>query len=164
MQFNLSHCLLAILVVALALGLITNSVRHQREISDLRASIARSRDTLHKIHYGNANLQLLELHPAIADDRECSRFLRHELAGSILEHWRSQKQIDILTGTENYSRDFTARALVFFEISSASDFADLANSELSIYPCDPLKRSVFDMSEDELKSFDTFIRSALAVD
>jgi hypothetical protein len=164
MQFKLSHCLLALLVIALLLGLITNSIRHRRETNELRDSIARSRDTLSMIHYGGANLQLLELHPEIWENPACSRFLKHELACSILQHWRHHTQIDFLTGTENYSRDFTARALAFFDCSSFDDFSSVAKSELWIYPSDPLLQSIFELNEEEERSFDTFLRSALEAD
>lgn len=162
MQFRLSHCLLVILVVALLLGLITNDLRYRHEIHDLRDSIATSRDTLTRIHYGAANLQLLGLHPEIWENPACSRFLKHELACSILEHWRCQTQIDNLTQTPGYALDFTARALVFLDCSSASEFVSLANTELAVYPSNPLSCAVFELTDDQLKSFDTFIHSAAA--
>ena len=141
MQFRLSHCLLVILVVAHLLGLITNDLRYRHEIHDLHDSIATSHGTLTRIHYGAANLQLLELHPEIWENPACSRFLKHELAFSILEHWRCQTQIDNLTQAPGYALDFTARVLVFFDFSSAIAFVSRANTQLAVYPCDPLSYS-----------------------
>ncbi len=54
------------------------------------------------IEYGAANLQLLGLNPAVWEDRECSRFLKHELALSVIDHWREEEAIDYAFGRSGY--------------------------------------------------------------
>ena len=160
MRFKLSHCLIAVLVLGLAMGLFTNHVRHQRQIRSLRDTINNSRETLHTIEYGAANLRLLELNPAIWEDRDCLPFLKHELAFAVLDHWQNQDAIDEAVGTSGYAMDFATRALSFFDCTSADDFITLTKSELSIYPDDGLRHSVWELSDTEIASFDAFIRCA----
>jgi hypothetical protein len=149
-----------VLIASLAMGLLANHLRHKRQIRVLRDAIANSRTTLHTIEYGAANLRLLELNPAVWEDRDCSRFLKHELAFSILDHWRDEKAIDAAVGTPGYAVEIARDALSFFECTSAADFATLTKAELWVYPDDGLRHSVYELSESDLASFDRFIRTA----
>ncbi len=148
------------LVAALAMGLLTNHLQHKRQVRTLREAIGNSRSTLHTIEYGVANLRLLELNPAVWEDRDCSRFLMHELAFSILNHWRDQDAIDDAVGTPGYALEFARNAISFFECKSAADFVKLTKSDLWVYPDDGLRHSVYELSDPDLVSFDEFIRTA----
>lgn len=159
-RFTITHCLTLVLVVALAVGLLTNHIRHKRQVQALRDTIDESRSILHTIEYGAANLRLLQLNPAISEDRDCSRFLKHELAFSILHHWRDEDAIDGAVGTPGYAIEFAGNALAFFECKSAHGFVRLAKTELWVYPGDGLRHSVYELSDSNLASFDEFIRTA----
>ena len=159
-RFTITHCLTLVLVVALSMGLLTNHFRHKRQVQTLRDAIDDSRSILHTIEYGAANLRLLELNPAIGEDRDCSRFLKHQLAFSILDHWRDENAIDNVVGTPGYAIDFAADAFSLLQCKSADDFVKLAKTELWVYPGDGLRHSVYELSESELASFDEFIRTA----
>lgn len=163
MGFRLSHCLIGVLIVALTLGLVTDHVRQQRQIQLLCNAIDHSRDTLRTIEYGSANLQLLELNPAIWEDRDCLLYLKHELAHSIIDYWRSQEEIDDLTKTPGFAEDFAARALIFLDCESVDEFVSASETELSIYPDDGLRHAIVELTDAELESLDTFIRSATAM-
>ena len=142
------------------MGLLASHVQHQRQIMTLRAAIDGSRSTLHTIEYGAASLRLLELNPAVWEDRDCSRFLKHELAFSILEHWRDEDAIDDAVGRPGYALEFARDALSFFECKSANDFVTLTKTELWVYPDDGLRHSVYELSGSDLAAFDEFIRTA----
>lgn len=142
------------------MGLLANHFHHKRQIGALREAIDDSRSTLHTIEYGAANLRLLELNPAVWEDRECSRFLKHELAFSILQHWREKDAIDDAVGTPGYAVEFARDALSFFDCKSAADFVTLAKTDLWVYPGDGLRHSVYELSDSELASFDEFIQTA----
>ncbi|MCC9603772.1 hypothetical protein LOC67_24745 [Stieleria sp. JC731] len=160
MRFSLAQCLTLVLVVALVLGLLTNHIVYKRQINSLRTTIDDSRSVLRKIEYGRANLQLLSLNPAIWNDRNCSQFLKHDLAISILTHWREQDTIDDAVGQNGYALEFARDALSFFECKSADDFVGLARSELSVDPSDELPVLVSELNDSEYAALDDFIRTA----
>ncbi|WP_145100763.1 hypothetical protein [Rosistilla carotiformis] len=153
----------AILILAVGMGMYANHMRHQREVHSLRQSINDSRGILHAIEYGRANLQLIGINPDVWDDRDCSKFLKHELAVAILEHWRDQDAIDHIIGTPGYALDFASDALSFFNCKSAHDFAKICRNQLSVYPSDELRHSVAMLSDAEIASLDTFIRAATSL-
>ncbi len=142
------------------MALLANHFQHKRQVLALREAIDKSRSTLHTIEYGAANLRLLELNPAVWEDRDCLRFLKHELAFSILDHWRDKDAIDCAVGRPGYAVTFVRNALSFFECTSAAEFVELAKTELCIYPDDGLRHSVYELSDSDLASFDEFIRTA----
>ena len=132
-------------------------------MQSLRAKLNDSRDLLHAIEYGNANLRLLELNPAIWEDRDCRRFLKRELAISVLRHWQERHAIDDAVGTPGYSLEFAGRALSFFDCGSANEFIVVAKSELWVYPDDELHHAVSELTDAKVSSLDTFIQSAIDV-
>ncbi|TWU31099.1 hypothetical protein Q31b_58910 [Novipirellula aureliae] len=164
MRFNLTQCLVLVLVVALVMSLIVTHLHHQRQVRTLRDAIDDSRSTLRTIEYGAANLRLLELNPYIWENPSWIRLQKHELAFSILDHWRSQNVIDDVVGEPGYAMDFAADALSFFDCTSADEFVELTRNELSVYPDDPLSHATFELSDSELVSLDAFIRAATTPD
>lgn len=142
------------------MGMLVSQYQRKREVEALRQAIDDTRSTLQIIEYGAANLRLLELNPAVWEDRDCSRFLKHELAFSILEHWREREVIDGAVGKPGYADEFARSALSFFDCNSAADFVKLTKAELWVYPGDGLLHATYDLSESDLKSFDDFIRNA----
>ncbi len=144
----------------LGLGLLASHVQHKREVVALQAAMEESRAMFRTIEYGAANLQLLGLNPAVWEDRECSRFLKHELALSVIDHWREEEAIDYAFGRSGYALEFAGDALAFLECKSADEFVMLAATRLSIYPDDELADFVFKLTEAEFKAFDTFISEA----
>lgn len=159
-RFKISHCITLMLVLSLLMALVANHFTSTRQVRLLRDALRESRSILHTVEYGAANLRLIELNPAVWEDRDCSRFLKHELAICILDHWRDKDAIDRLVGTPGYSLEFAANALAFFECKSAADFVDLTKAELWVYPDDELLHSIYELSHSELASFDDFIRTA----
>ncbi len=142
------------------MGVLISHYQSKREVWALRQAIDNTRSTLQTIEYGAANLRLLELNPAVWEDRVCSKFLKHELAFSILDHWRDREAIDVAAGTPGYADEFARSALSFFDCNSAADFVKLAKAELWVYPDDGLLHATYELSESDLKSFDEFIRNA----
>ena len=142
------------------MGILVSHCQRKREVGALRQAIDNTRSTLQTIEYGAANLRLLELNPAVWEDRDCSRFLKHELAFSILEHWRDREAIDGAVGTPGYADAFARSALSFYDCNSAADFVKLTRTELWVYPDDGLLHATCELSESDLKSFDEFIRNA----
>ena len=146
------------------MGLLAKHVQHKREVMYLREAIKDSRSTLHTIEYGAANLRLLGLNPAVWEDNDCAPFLKHELAISILAHWRDKDAIDNAAGRVGYALEFAADALPFLECKSADDFVALSKSKLSMYPDDELMQYVYELSDADLASLNEFIRSATISD
>lgn len=161
MRFTLSQIMTVVLVMALSLALFVNHHRSQREIHALRHTLAESRDYFEIVEYGRATLHLLELHPAIHDDADCLRFIRHELAFSVLQHWEDETAIDDAVDTPGYAKTFTARALSALDCKSASEFIALTKSTLWIYPDDHLYETAT-MLGTQFETFDAFVESAIS--
>lgn len=160
-RFSVLQILAVVLLAALTLSLIMVRARSKSMVDAIRIELANSRVHLRTVEYGNAILRLLELNPAIPDNDECLLFLRHELAMSILHHWKYESEIDTVVKRPGYVKSFVSRALPHLDCSSASEFVEVATTSLWIYTGDTLHATAKEMGEQELEAFDAFLRSAL---
>ncbi|MDM4014176.1 hypothetical protein [Roseiconus lacunae] len=161
LQFSLKDVLGVTLIAAISIALMINEQRHRHQIDQLRNSLSQRRSILRTVEYGAATLSLLSLNPVIWEDRRCARFLKHELALSLIDHWQNQAMIDQVAETPGYSIEFAAEALTYLECQDANEFKRLARGELSIYPCDAISFAVSDLTASEFDSFGQFLCTAI---
>ena len=164
MKIKISQLLTAAFVCSLLLGFIANEVRHRRQIDELQSTLLATSDSLNNVQYGKALLRLAHLHPDVWDDRECTRFLKHELALLVIIHWRDAYEINRVTQSNDYAIRFVAVALQILNCRDADEFWSKCDLELSIYPDDELETWSFELSRNERFHFERFTNEACSIE
>ncbi|MEO9591289.1 hypothetical protein [Rhodopirellula bahusiensis] len=160
MRFTLTQILTTVLIVALGFALVGTQIRHQRRIASLEHALYQARSDIAIAEYGSASCLLLELHPSFYGDPSSLRFLKHEIARSILMHWEREAAIDAAMDTPGHSKAFAKRGLELLDCATPDDFVHGLRSSFSIYPDDELDSWFLGSPPGDLLNFKAFLQAA----
>lgn len=158
-RFKLSTLLLITLIAALTLGLVVTFQQIASLKRELQAHKEQHYAAIQTSQYGYANLDLLRVHPDVWTDDTCGPYFQHELAVSLHWHWERRNEIDEALPYPDGSMAFAEQAVQWLEVRNLNDFLKKADS-LCIYPDDALGFIESELTEENRKSFDQFIRDA----
>ena len=161
MRFTISQVCVVALLVALCSSTAIIYVQSNSKIRDLEIKFESVREHLRTVERGKATIHLLSGSLAGPENNDYLRFLEHELAISVLDHWKFESEIDSAVQQSGYSKSFVARALLHLNCKSAKEFVEAATSSWWIYSGDVLHSRAKRMSEADRQVFDTFLQSSL---